>query len=143
MKRLIILLIMLLPLSVMAQSPDVESIVKEYSSKEKCTTINISKAMLRSMEVDIDAEYMQVVAVEDETLAPTFRTQVQELLKECDIIMSVNREGKIVEVYQHANQRGEVVDIYILACDEGKSIMMHITGTNLKLNNIGSLMNTL
>jgi rRNA pseudouridine-1189 N-methylase Emg1 (Nep1/Mra1 family) len=95
------------------------------------------------MEVDIDAEYMQVVAVEDETLAPVFRTQVQELLKECDIIMSVNREGKIVEVYQHANQRGEVVDIYILACDEGKSIMMHITGTNLKLNNIGSLMNTL
>lgn len=143
MKRLIILLIMLLPLSVMAQSPDVESIVKEYSSKEKCTTINISNAMLRSMEVDIDAEYMQVVAVEDETLAPTFRTQVQELLKECDIIMSVNREGKIVEVYQHANQHGEVVDIYILACDEGKSIMMHITGTNLKLNNIGSLMNTL
>ncbi|MBR5200387.1 MAG: DUF4252 domain-containing protein [Alistipes sp.] len=143
MKRLIILLIMLLPLSVMAQSPDVESIVKEYSSKEKCTTINISNAMLRSMEVDIDAEYMQVVAVEDEKLAPTFRTQVQELLKECDIIMSVNREGKIVEVYQHANQRGEVVDIYILACDEGKSIMMHITGTNLKLNNIGSLMNTL
>ena len=143
MKRLIILLIMLLPLSVMAQSPDVESIVKEYSSKEKCTTINISNAMLRSMEVDIDAEYMQVVAVEDEMLAPTFRTQVQELLKECDIIMSVNREGKIVEVYQHANQRGEVVDIYILACDEGKSIMMHITGTNLKLNNIGSLMNTL
>lgn len=143
MKRLIILLIMLLPLSAMAQSPDVESIVKEYSSKEKCTTINISKAMLRSMEVDIDAEYMQVVAVEDETLAPTFRTQVQELLKECDIIMSVNREGKIVEVYQHANQHGEVVDIYILACDEGKSIMMHITGTNLKLNNIGSLMNTL
>lgn len=127
----------------MAQSPDVESIVKEYSSKEKCTTINISNAMLRSMEVDIDAEYMQVVAVEDETLAPTFRTQVQELLKECDIIMSVNREGKIMEVYQHANQRGEVVDIYILACDEGKSIMMHITGTNLKLNNIGSLMNTL
>ena len=134
---------MLLPLSVMAQSPDVESIVKEYSSKEKCTTINISNAMLRSMEVDIDAEYMQVVAVEDETLAPTFRTQVQELLKECDIIMSVNREGKIVEVYQHANQRGEVVNIYILACDEGKSIMMHNTGTNLKLNNIGSLMNTL
>ena len=105
MKRLIILLIMLLPISAMAQSPDVESIVKEYSSKEKCTTINISNAMLRSMEVDIDAEYMQVVAVEDETLAPTFRTQVQELLKECDIIMSVNREGKIVEVSHEEVQK--------------------------------------
>ena len=56
---------MLLPLTAMAQTPTFESLFKEYSTKEDCTTINISNTMLKSMEVSIEAEYMQVIAVED------------------------------------------------------------------------------
>ena len=56
---------MLLPLTAMAQTPTFESLFKEYSTKEDSTTINISNAMRKSMEVSIEAEYMQVIAVEN------------------------------------------------------------------------------
>ena len=106
MKRLIILLVILLPLSAMAQTPTFESLFNEYSTKEKCTTINISNAMLRSMEVNIDAEYMQVIAVENRALIPTFITQAKEVLSAFEVIMSVNSEDKAVMIYQHTVENG-------------------------------------
>ena len=141
MKRLIILLAILLPLSAMAQTPTFESLFNEYSTKEKCTTINISNAMLRSMEVNIDAEYMQVIAVENRALIPTFITQAKEVLSAFESIMSVNSEDKAVMIYQHTVENGSVVDIYIMASSDGECVLMHINGKNLELGNMSSLMN--
>ena len=140
MKRLIILLAMLLPLSAIAQTPTFESLLKEYSLKEECTTINISNAMLKSMAVNIDAEYMQVIAVENKNLIETFRSQALEALSEFDVIMSVNSGGEAVEICQRSNESGVVVDIFIMAYSGDECILMHINGKNLELNNISSLM---
>ena len=131
---------MLLPLSAMAQTPTFESLFKEYSTKEKCTTINISNAMLRSMEVNIDAEYMQVISVENEVLVSTFCTQAHDMLKDLEVIMSVNSEDKTVMICQRSNDKGEVVEIYIMASSGDECILMRIIGKNLELNNISSLM---
>jgi hypothetical protein len=141
MKRLNILLAILLPLSAMAQTPTFESLFNEYSTKEKCTTINISNAMLRSMEVNIDAEYMQVIAVENRALIPTFITQAKEVLSAFEVIMSVNSGDKAVMIYQHTVENGSVVDIYIMASSDGECVLMHINGKNLELGNMSSLMN--
>lgn len=141
MKRLIILLAILLPLTAMAQTPTFESLFNEYSTKEKCTTINISNAMLRSMEVNIDAEYMQVIAVENRALIPTFITQAKEVLSAFEVIMSVNSGDKAVVIYQHTVENGSVVDIYIMASSDGECVLMHINGKNLELGNMSSLMN--
>ena len=97
---------MLLPLSAIAQTPTFESLLKEYSLKEECTTINISNAMLKSMAVNIDAEYMQVIAVENKNLIETFRSQALEALSEFDVIMSVNSGGKSVQIYQCSDDKG-------------------------------------
>ncbi len=140
MKRLIILLAILLPLTAMAQTPTFESLFNEYSTKEKCTTINISNAMLRSMEVNIDAEYMQVIAVENRALIPTFITQAKEVLSAFEVIMSVNSGDKAVMIYQHTVENGSVVDIYIMASSDGECVLMHINGKNLELGNMSSLM---
>ena len=141
MKRLIILLAMLLPLTAMAQTPTFESLFKEYSTKENCTTINISNTMLRSMEVNIDAEYMQVIAIENESLISTFQVQADKVLSGLEVIMSVSSGGKSVKICQRSNENNEVVEIYIMAYSSDESILMHIVGKNLELNNIGSLMN--
>lgn len=141
MKRLVILLAILLPLSAMAQTPTFESLFNEYSTKEKCTTINISNAMLRSMEVNIDAEYMQVIAVENRALITTFITQAKEALSAFEVVMSVNSGDKAVMIYQHTVENGSVVDIYIMASSDGECVLMHINGKNLELGNMSSLMN--
>ena len=144
MKRLIILLAILLPLSAMAQTPTFESLFNEYSTKEKCTTINISSAMLRSMEVNIDAEYMQVIAVENRALIPAFITQAKEALSAFEVIMSVKSGDKAVAINISALEtfeNGSVVDIYIMASSDGECVLMHINGKNLELGNMSSLMN--
>ena len=143
MKRLIILLAMLLPLSAIAQTPTFESLLKEYSLKEECTTINISNAMLKSMAVNIDAEYMQVIAVENKNLIETFRSQALEALSEFDVIMSVNSGGKSVQIYQCSDDNGSVVDIYMMSYSGDECVLMHITGKNLELNSISSIMDNM
>ena len=143
MKRLIILLAMLLPLSAIAQTPTFESLLKEYSLKEECTTINISNAMLKSMAVNIDAEYMQVIAVENKNLIETFRSQALEALSEFDVIMSVNSGGKSVQIYQYSDNKGSVVDIYMMSYSGDECVLMHITGKNLELNSISSIMDNM
>lgn len=140
MKRLIILLTTLLPLSAIAQTSTFESLFKEYSTKEGCTTINISNAMLKSMEVNIDAEYMQVIAVENKTLVPTFRSQVDEVLTGLEVLMAVNNEGESVKICQCSDENNLVVEIYIMASSGDECILMHIVGKNMELSNIGSIM---
>ena len=141
MKRLIILLTILLPISAIAQEASFESLFKEYSTNENCTTINISNAMLRSMEINIDAEYMQVIAVENSELIPTFNSQANDIMSRHEVIMSVNTSDKSVEIRQNKNKNGMVTEIFILVCDKGEGILMHIAGKNLELNNIGSIIN--
>ena len=143
MKRLIILLAIILPLSAMAQTPTFESLFKEYSTKNECTTINISNTMLKSMGVSIDAENMQVISVQNEALIPTFRVQAHEALKGFEVIMTVNSGGKSVEICQQSNYQGNIVDIYILACSNEDCVLMHVYGKNLELDNVSSLMNNL
>jgi hypothetical protein len=123
----------------MAQASTFESLFKEYSTKEECTTINISNAMLRSMEVDIDAEYMQVIAVENKALIQLFRAQAEDALSGFEVLMSVNNEDKSVKICQCSDENN-VVEIYIMASSGDECILMHIVGKNLELNSIGSLM---
>lgn len=141
MKRLIILLATLLPLSAIAQTSTFESLFKEYSTKEGCTTINISNAMLKSMEVNIDAEYMQVISVDNEAFIPLFQAQALEALKGFEVIMSVNSGGNTVEIRQHSNDKGDIIDIYIMTCSGDDCVLMHIIGKKLELGNIGSIIN--
>lgn len=143
MRRFIILLTILLPLSAFAQTPNFDSLIAEYSTKEKCTAIKISNAMLRSMEINIDAEYMQVISVENSELLPTFTTQAHEALRGFEVVMSVNRDGKSVEILQNTDNKGSVIEIYIMASSNNECILMRIYGKNLALNNINSLINTI
>ena len=143
MKRFIILLATLLPLTAMAQTPTFESLFKEYSTKEDCTTINISNTMLRSMEVNIDAEYMQVIAVENKALVSTFRNQANEILSRYEVVMTVNNGDEAVMICQRTNENKVVVEIYIMASSGDECILMHIIGKNLELSNMTSIMNML
>ena len=81
MKRLFTLLLIMSISSLwcMAQDVNFDRLMKEYSTKSKCTTINISNAMLRSMGVDISAESVRAIAIEDAELIPHAKSQIVKL----------------------------------------------------------------
>ena len=65
----------------MAQDANFDRLMKEYSTKAKCTTINISNVMLRAMGADIDAESVRAIAIEDTELIPYVKGQARPPLR--------------------------------------------------------------
>lgn len=141
MKRFILLLITLLPLSAMAQDANFDRLMKEYSTKAKCTTINISNVMLRAMGADIDAESVRAIAIEDTELIPYVRGQIVDLTKRYELVMQVNSEDEIVDIYQKTDASGKVTDLLIVTMSKDECVMLYIYGNDVNVENASSLIN--
>lgn len=141
MKRLILLAMLLLPISVMAQDVTISSLMVEYSTKSKCSTINLSNTMLRSMGVEMGADELRAVSVANPELMPRFLEQVAVVVSGLNVVMSVNSDGQqSVSIYQRVNRNGSVTDLVIVKTDDKESVIMHIRGRDLELSKIDSLL---
>lgn len=141
MKRLILLAILLLPIGVMAQDVTISSLMAEYSTKSKCSTINLSSSMLRSMGVEMGADELRAVSVANPELMPHFLEQVAVVVSGLNVVMSVNSDGQqSVSIYQRVNRNGSVTDLVIVKTDDKESVIMHIRGRDLELSKIDSLL---
>lgn len=140
MKRLILLAMLLLPMGVMAQDVTISSLMAEYSTKSKCSTINLSSSMLRSMGVEMGADELRAVSVANPELMPRFLEQVAVVVSGLNVVMSVNSDGQqSVSIYQRVNRNGSVTDLVIVKTDDKESVIMHIRGRDLELSKIDSL----
>lgn len=141
MKRLILLAMLLLPIGVMAQDVTISSLMAEYSTKSKCSTINLSSSMLRSMGVEMGADELRAVSVANPELMPRFLEQVAIVVSGLNVVMSVNSDGQhSVSIYQRVNRNGSVTDLVIVKTDDKESVIMHIRGRDLELSKIDSLL---
>ena len=141
MKRLILLAMLLLPMGVMAQDMTISSLMAEYSTKSKCSTINLSSSMLRSMGVEMGADELRAVSVANPELMPRFLEQVAVVVSGLNVVMSVNSDGQqSVSIYQRVNRNGSVTDLVIVKTDDKESVIMHIRGRDLELSKIDSLL---
>lgn len=141
MKRLILLAMLLLPIGAMAQDVTISSLMAEYSTKSKCSTINLSNTMLRSMGVEMGADELRAVSVANPELMPRFLEQVAVVVSGLNVVMSVNSDGQQnVSIYQRVNRNGSVTDLVIVKTDDKESVIMHIQGRDLELSNIDSLL---
>ena len=141
MKRLILLAMLLLPMGVMAQDVTISSLMAEYSTKSKCSTINLSSSMLRSMGVEMGADELRAVSVANPELMPRFLEQVAVVVSGLNVVMSVNSDGQqCVSIYQRVNRNGSVTDLVIVKTDDKESVIMHIRGRDLELSKIDSLL---
>ena len=141
MKRLILLAMLLLPIGVMAQDVTISSLMAEYSTKSKCSTINLSNTMLRSMGVEMGADELRAVSVANPELMPRFLEQVAVVVSGLNVVMSVNSDGQqSVSIYQRVNRNGSVTDLVIVKTDDKESVIMHIRGRDLELSKIDSLL---
>lgn len=141
MKRLILLAMLLLSMGVMAQDVTISSLMAEYSTKSKCSTINLSSSMLRSMGVEMGADELRAVSVANPELMPRFLEQVAVVVSGLNVVMSVNSDGQqSVSIYQRVNRNGSVTDLVIVKTDDKESVIMHIRGRDLELSKIDSLL---
>lgn len=140
MKRLIILIMMLLPMNVMAQSAEFKAIMTEYSSKEDCTTIHISNALFETMNVSINANDMHVISVENKELIPQFKKQMASIVAPFTVMMNVNSGDESVSIY-HRSENSCIKELIIITQEKDTCVVVYITGDNLEINHIDSLAN--
>lgn len=143
MKRLFTLLLIMSISSLwcMAQDVNFDRLMKEYSTKSKCTTINISNAMLRSMDVDISAESVRVIAIEDAELIPHAKSQIVKLVSKYEVVMQVNSDDESVDIYQKADASGKVTDMLIVTTSKDECMMLYIYGNGIKVEDATELIN--
>jgi len=141
MKRFILLILTILPLTALAQEAAFEKLMEEYSSKPQCTTINISSTMLRSMGVEMGADSVKAIAIEDAALIERAKMQVVKLVAAYEVVMEVNSENDRVNIYQLANPDGEITDLIITTISANECVILYIKGHNIEVDDATALFN--
>lgn len=149
MKRLILLIMLCLPIVATAQTDHLAPLIKKYSGQMNCSTVVLSKEMLKHMYSASGIESMQAISVENPELIPTLKEDLDSFLDYYKVVMSVNSEGTDVKIYSVKRQYisdetglSETIEEFIIvAISQTEGIAIRLTGHNITLSDATSLIN--
>lgn len=149
MKHLILLIMLCLPIAASAQTDHIAPLIKKYSEFKNCSTVVLSKEMIKQMQKDSCIESMQAISVEDPTLLNILRDDIKKFIGGYTLLMSVNSDGTNVEIYrveQHyksreSGKRESIEDVVIVAINATEGVLVRLTGHDIELNDATSLIN--
>ena len=143
MKRIISLMLMVLPLSAMAQIPEFSKLMTEYSTHENVTVINIDKNLIGMMGADIEGvenvELIEFIMTEDKGLGDKITSATHKIAKKHDakvMVSHMSTEDNIT-VYTLGND-DEVTHIILVIGTEDTYGAAVITG-NIAVKDIAKL----
>lgn len=139
MKRFILLIFMCLPFMAMAQE---QTLIEKYSSIEGCSTIELSKDMLRGMNVDEGIDTLKLISVEDPTLIEEFTAEVKACTHGMSQIMSVVQNGMRVKIYATTDANtSRCIKMLLFTNDNKNAVLVVLTGSNIELKSASSIVN--
>ena len=139
MKRIILLIMTCMPLITMAQE---QKMIDKYASIEGCSTIELSKEMIRSMGGGDGIDTLLAISVERADLIDNFSTEVKECAKDMTKMMNVAHNSQRVSIYSTSDTgSGKITKMLIYTEDKHIAIMVILTGKNIELSNVSSIMN--
>lgn len=136
-------------MSVFAQADYIEPLIKKYSTFKNCSTVVLSKEMMKQVYEDSGVESLQAISVEDPALLDILRNDIEKFIGGYTLLMSVNRDGTNVEVYRVQQQykskttgkRESVDDIVVVAISSTEGVVVRLTGHDIELGDATSLLN--
>ena len=139
MKRFILLILACLPMMAMAQE---QALIEKYSTIDGCSTIELSKDMVRSMGGGNGIDTLTAISVEDSSLIAELSSDVEAYTKEMSRIMSVKQSGTQVTIFATTDANtGRIVRLVIYTATSENGVMVILTGSNIELSNASSIMN--
>lgn len=136
MKRFILLAIMLLPVSLMAQIPQFSKLAEKYSDNEAVTCMTINKQMMTMFagenEMIENLSEIEIIVTKDAAIAMKVLDDTNKIVKKIDAkeLISVNEDGEKFTIYTIA-QNGNITNIIIAidcTADEGESGVIVVSG---------------
>lgn len=134
MKRLILLVIMLLPMTVMAGVPELSEMAKRYENVDGATLMTMNKEMIGlfggSQEAAKMLDEIVILAAESSDVATTLITEAEEVIQQTSLqlLTSVTESGAIVNIYVNQNE-SIITDLVLLVREGDETALIVISGT--------------
>ncbi|MBR5206171.1 MAG: DUF4252 domain-containing protein [Alistipes sp.] len=139
MKKFIVLIALLLPLSVMAAEPLTSTIADKYDQTEGVTVVNLEGAMLQAMiasqadsieDAAEAAKYLnaiRVITCEKKSISSKIRKDVEKLIKKAKLQPFVDMPEEGVKIYTQGED-GTIAAIIVYVVDDGDVTLVEISG---------------
>ena len=114
-------------------------LVEKYSSVQHCTTIELSKQMLQSMDVQSDIDSLVAISVESDEHIASFRDDVTRVTTGYSTMLSVNNSGEMVKIYGRSDNNGHITTLIVVTISNDDGVIVRITGEDISLNEATSL----
>ena len=133
MKRFILLIMLLLPVSAMATLPEVEKMTEKYTSKEQASVVNISKQMLKMMGRGISGvEYVDsIVMLSSDNKSAikgiTKRTKRAVKRHKLQNLATLNEGGSAISIYTQISDN-KITEALVLIAENSKTTLINLSG---------------
>ena len=133
MKRFILLIMLLLPMSAMATLPEVEKMTEKYTSKEQASVVNISKQMLKMMGRGISGvEYVDsIVMLSSDNKSAikgiTKRTKRAVKRHKLQNLATLNEGGSVISIYTQISDN-KITEALVLVTEKSKTTLINLSG---------------
>lgn len=133
MKRFILLIMLLLPVSAMATLPEVEKMTEKYTSKEQASVVNISKQMLKMMGRGISGvEYVDsIVMLSSDNKSAikgiTKRTKRAVKRHKLQNLATLNEGGSAISIYTQISDN-KITEALVLVTEKSKTTLINLSG---------------
>ena len=147
MKRFILLVMMLLPMSAMASIPEVQKLAESFTDANKASSAYISKQMLRMLgdEKAAGMEYVDNVVIltsNSKSAAKAINKRTQRIAKKraLENLATLKKNNATTYIYTiSANDR--VTEALVLIAEKKKSVLVNISGS-IPQEFVASFLNT-
>ena len=144
MKRLILLVMMLLPMATMANQPKFEELCERYTNVEGVTAMNLDGKMIQMMagefaEATEFIENIIVITSENKKQSNKIVKRSAKIIKKLKLkpILSTNDDGSMVDIYCVGD--GDVVNDLIITVKKGDKGGVVVISSELPLETIGDI----
>lgn len=133
MKRFILLIMLLLPMSAMATLPEVEKMTEKYTSKEQASVVNISKQMLKMMGRGISGvEYVDSIVMlssDNKSAIKGITKRTKKAVKKHKLqnLATLNEGGSAISIYTQISDN-KITEALVLVTEKSKTTLINLSG---------------
>lgn len=147
MKRFLLLIMLLLPISAMATLPEVEKMTDKYTSKEQASVVNISKQMLRMIGRGIagveHVDNIVMLSSDNKSAMKGIAKRTKKAAKKhkMENLVTLNESAATTFVYTQISN-DKITEALVLVIENNKTTLINISG-NIPQEVVNNLIGTL
>lgn len=133
MKRFLLLIMLLLPMSAMATLPEVEKMTEKYTSKEQASVVNISKQMLKMMGRGISGvehvDNIVMLSSDNKSAIKGIAKRTKKAVKKhkMENLATLNEGNSVISIYTQISDN-KITEALVLVTEKNKTTLINLSG---------------